>query len=161
LAGGDVPDWRVWAGYMEECTRFTIYYPLCGGACECVTACPRGWRIWRLAAMRIGGKVLYRPVLIDPGNCIGCMNCVRHCPTSALRPKGEAPRSRAGWILGAAARLLSLLLRPRLLRHLARREHWELARAANTGEGLAEEYLWRGGPPGCRGGGEEAASDRH
>jgi len=142
-------DWRDWAAYMDECTRFSIYYPLCGGACECVTACPRGWRIWRLAPMRLSGRVVYRPVLVKPEECIGCLNCVRHCPTGALRPRERQPRGRAGWLVAGLARLLSLPARPRLLRHLLRREHWRMAKASNTGRGLPGEYLWRGGPPSC------------
>ena len=36
----------------------------------------------------------YHAVIVDPGNCDGCMNCFRTCPTEALRIRENIPLIR-------------------------------------------------------------------
>ncbi len=75
-----------------------IYYPTCGGAAECVTTCPQGWRVWELKPMKapflsLGYKVRLRPVMVRPELCLRCFECVKACPTGAIRPSVEGPQS--------------------------------------------------------------------
>ncbi len=86
------PDWREYAK-LQENAPLQIYYPLCGGGEECITACPFGDRIWTVKDMKVslfGFKYAprKRPVMIHPDMCRKCNICVEACPTGALQPAG-------------------------------------------------------------------------
>ena len=91
----EAPGWREYYKRMEKESPLLIYYPLCGGGEECITACPYGEDIWVVKPMRVSlfgvrEKVRLRPVMASPDLCRNCQLCVEACPTGALRPR-EAP----------------------------------------------------------------------
>ncbi len=130
MAGEDAaPSWRHYYRYMRENTPFIIYYPACGGGDECILACPYGDRIWETRPMRVKlfglgeEKVRYRPVMVHPELCKGCMLCVQACPTGALAPKEREPRHP--W-LRMLLETLRLPFKKRYgLRYVFRKEHRE------------------------------------
>ncbi len=87
----EVPDWREYYEEMKEKCPLTVYYPICGGGEECITACPWGDSIWEVKPMKTpmfgrGYRVRLRPVMVRPELCRKCNICVEACPTGALRP---------------------------------------------------------------------------
>jgi len=137
-AGGEAKeakDWREWFEAMLREAPVAIYYPICGGAAECVTACPQGWRIWELKPMKtpflsFGYRVRLRPVMVRPELCRKCFECVKACPTGAIRPSTEGPPKHP--TLTLLKNLLKLPFKKRYgLRFLMREEHKEAFKKAN------------------------------
>ncbi len=85
---------------MEKSAPLIIYYPLCGGGEECITACPFADKIWEVTEIRVSlfgfnEKVRRRPVMVNPELCRKCNICVQACPTGALRPVNNPVRCPA------------------------------------------------------------------
>ncbi|NPA75181.1 MAG: ferredoxin family protein [Euryarchaeota archaeon] len=86
------PDWREFEN-LQKNAPLHIYYPLCGGGEECISACPFGDKIWTVKEMKVsmfGFKYAprRRPVMAHPELCRRCNICVEACPTGALKPAG-------------------------------------------------------------------------
>ena len=89
----NAPDWKE---YVYRQAPLLIYYPICGGGEECITACPQKEKIWKIKSMKVPFvmmeyKVRLRPVLTNPDECKRCYLCVKACPTGALRTKEKYP----------------------------------------------------------------------
>ncbi|BBE31549.1 hypothetical protein OSSY52_16900 [Tepiditoga spiralis] len=92
-------DWKIYYEEMKSKTNYTIDYPICGGAGECITACPRGKEIWKFKTMKVSlmgidKRIRKRPVMIHPELCLNCNSCIMACPTGALRNKEKTIKSR-------------------------------------------------------------------
>jgi len=95
----NVPEWKVFYEKMENEAPFTIEYPICGGAEECISACPMGKKIWEMKPMKvsfmgIGKRIRLKPFMAHPELCKRCNICIEACPTGALRLKGNPVKSR-------------------------------------------------------------------
>lgn len=130
----DVPSWHTFYKKMKESAPFVIYYPICGGGDECITACPYGDKIWSHAMMRVSlfgvnEKPRLRPIMAHPELCRGCQLCVAACPTGALMP-AEKAQGRP-W-LRLIVNILRLPFKKRYgLRYVLRSDHVEKFRRNN------------------------------
>ena len=84
---------------MRKETPFVIEYPICGGAAECISACPLGEKIWSMEIMEVSlfgmkKRQRFRPVMTNPALCKRCDICVQACPTGALHLKEKTVKSR-------------------------------------------------------------------
>ncbi|BBJ29074.1 4Fe-4S dicluster domain-containing protein [Athalassotoga saccharophila] len=92
-------EWKVFYEKMKQKAPLTIEYPICGGAEECITACPMGREIWEMKPMKvsflgIGKRIRLRPFMIHPELCKRCNICIEACPTGALKLKENPVKSR-------------------------------------------------------------------
>lgn len=92
-------DWKLYYNDMISKTNYTIEYPICGGAGECITACPKGKEIWEFKAMEVSlmgfnKRARLRPIMTHPELCLGCNECISACPTGALRSKTTPAKNR-------------------------------------------------------------------
>ncbi len=95
--GNAVKSWEEYYESMSKNCPLTIYYPICGGGEECITACPYGEKIWTVVPMKVSlfgfnEKTRLRPIMTHSELCKGCNICVDACPTGALRPREKPVR---------------------------------------------------------------------
>ncbi len=99
-----VPHWKKYYEYLQKRAPLIIYYPLCGGGEECITACPFADKIWEIKEMKVSlfgfkEKTRKRPIMAHPEFCRRCNICVEACPTGALRPVEKPVRCPATTLL--------------------------------------------------------------